>query len=90
MEASGLFHGQVSSVVPSLLQAPSRGFRPIGLFCSSCRLWGRCRRKYATQWGCGFQSSYFAGSQFTSAVDVVWGQTLRAEGAVAKKQASCT
>eukprot|EP00959_Pyramimonas_sp_CCMP1952_P113879 2381193-Pyramimonas_sp.AAC.1 len=90
MEASGRFPGQVSAVVLSLRQKPSGGVRPIGLFCSSYRLWGRRRRKYATQWERGFQRSYFSWLQFTSAVDVAWGQNLRAEGAVAKRQSGCT
>eukprot|EP00959_Pyramimonas_sp_CCMP1952_P092316 1932535-Pyramimonas_sp.AAC.1 len=81
MEASGLFPGQTSLVVLSLINKPSGG---------SHRLWGRCRRPYATQWGSRFQRSYFAGPQFSSAVDVVWRQTLRAERAVASKQSSCT
>eukprot|EP00959_Pyramimonas_sp_CCMP1952_P373568 7823655-Pyramimonas_sp.AAC.1 len=50
MESVGQLPRQISAVLIALLSKPSGGYRPIGVFCSWYRVWGRLRRPQALYW----------------------------------------
>eukprot|EP00959_Pyramimonas_sp_CCMP1952_P424022 8881631-Pyramimonas_sp.AAC.1 len=68
----------------------SGGWRPIGLFCSLYRWWGRCRRCFALEWELNHQRSFYAGQAFASASDAVWRQSFMGEAGIAQGQVSAT
>eukprot|EP00959_Pyramimonas_sp_CCMP1952_P293104 6130090-Pyramimonas_sp.AAC.1 len=63
----------------SLIGKQAGGFRPIGLFSSIYRLWGKGRRGYATRWEENNRRPFFAAGKFTSSTDVVWRQSVKGE-----------
>eukprot|EP00959_Pyramimonas_sp_CCMP1952_P248687 5198278-Pyramimonas_sp.AAC.1 len=69
----------LGSFWPSLTNKPSGGFRPIGVFPSWYRVWGRCRRGEALRWELAYKRDYWAAGAFRGAGDVVWRQAFRAE-----------
>eukprot|EP00959_Pyramimonas_sp_CCMP1952_P157277 3288947-Pyramimonas_sp.AAC.1 len=81
---------QLRAVIVAMLPKPSSGFRPIGVFPSLCRLWGKCRRGFAVQWGTANQRVFWAAGQYKSARDVVWRQTARSERSRNQSQHACT
>eukprot|EP00959_Pyramimonas_sp_CCMP1952_P146126 3059578-Pyramimonas_sp.AAC.1 len=77
----------------ALLPKPAGGWRPIGLFSSAYRLWGRMRRPYAVQWEARLNKSHLSAGAFTGAGDVVWKQAVRSEHATSredKKGVACS
>eukprot|EP00959_Pyramimonas_sp_CCMP1952_P386683 8104036-Pyramimonas_sp.AAC.1 len=90
MELCSTLPAQLQVVQLALLMKPSGGWRPIDLFCSINRLWGRCRRSYALQWELQYQRSFYAGQSFASASDVVWRQSFRALTSDSSGKASAT
>eukprot|EP00959_Pyramimonas_sp_CCMP1952_P419339 8783512-Pyramimonas_sp.AAC.1 len=56
------------------------GLRPIGIFTSTYRLWGKNRMEVAVEWEEAHSANFFSGSGFKSATDVAWRQAARAEG----------
>eukprot|EP00959_Pyramimonas_sp_CCMP1952_P029109 610349-Pyramimonas_sp.AAC.1 len=50
MEVSSLLPKQAAVTVMSLIGKQAGSFRPIGLFSSIYRLWGKGGRGYATRW----------------------------------------
>eukprot|EP00959_Pyramimonas_sp_CCMP1952_P116192 2428940-Pyramimonas_sp.AAC.1 len=51
MEATSILPNQVRTIVAPLLAKPAGGWRPIGLFSSCYRCWGKLRRPIAASWG---------------------------------------
>eukprot|EP00959_Pyramimonas_sp_CCMP1952_P455125 9471055-Pyramimonas_sp.AAC.1 len=90
MEVSSLAPVQVSAVLLSLLASATGGHRPIGVFCSIYRTWGKSRRKYAMCWEDRSFRACFAAAKLSSSTDVVWRQTVRAECEVARGRTSAT
>ena len=70
---------QIERVLVALLPKASGGFRPIGLFPSLYRLWGRVRRPMAARWEQSHSRDYFAAGQYAGATDVVWRQAVLSE-----------
>eukprot|EP00959_Pyramimonas_sp_CCMP1952_P289151 6047088-Pyramimonas_sp.AAC.1 len=62
------------------------GFRPIGVFPSPFRIWGRIRRPYAVAWEEANDRPYWAAGKHRSASDVVWRQSVTAERSAASGQ----
>ena len=62
-----------------MLSKPQGGFRPIGLFTSFYRVWGRCRRAQCRQWEATHQHEVNAYTRGHSAISAVWLITLQAE-----------
>eukprot|EP00959_Pyramimonas_sp_CCMP1952_P426493 8932865-Pyramimonas_sp.AAC.1 len=50
MESVGQLPDQISAVLLALPPKATGGYRPIGVFCSWHRVWGRCRRPRALHW----------------------------------------
>eukprot|EP00959_Pyramimonas_sp_CCMP1952_P283501 5926608-Pyramimonas_sp.AAC.1 len=50
IESLGVLPPQTSVALLALLPKPSGGYRPIGVFCSWRRAWGRLRRPMALHW----------------------------------------
>ena len=90
MEVSSLAPVQVSAVLLSLLAKATGGYRPIGVFFSIYRIWGKSRRRYAVEWEEGNSRAFFAAAKFSSSTDVVWRQTVRAESEVTRGRTSAT
>eukprot|EP00959_Pyramimonas_sp_CCMP1952_P221028 4621006-Pyramimonas_sp.AAC.1 len=67
-EMLSAFPTQLRVVLLDMLSKASGGFRPIGLFVATCRLWGRARRRLAEEWGAAWH--FFACGRFKSSSDV--------------------
>eukprot|EP00959_Pyramimonas_sp_CCMP1952_P297964 6233031-Pyramimonas_sp.AAC.1 len=63
MECVGDLPEQISAVLLALLPKPSGGYRPIGVFCSWYRVWGRCRRSHALAWEQQHPRRYWAAGE---------------------------
>ena len=72
---------QIRRLLVPLLDKPTGGFRPIGIFCSAYRLWARCRRSVLQSWEGANRRPYFAAAAGKSPVDAVWKHAVRAQGA---------
>eukprot|EP00959_Pyramimonas_sp_CCMP1952_P348372 7297529-Pyramimonas_sp.AAC.1 len=70
MESVGVLPRQVPAVLIALLSKPAGGFRPIGVFCSWHRVWGRLRRPHALDWERQRPRRYWAAGAFRGASDV--------------------
>eukprot|EP00959_Pyramimonas_sp_CCMP1952_P026256 551257-Pyramimonas_sp.AAC.1 len=90
MERSGLVPKHLQVILTALLAKPTGGFRPIGIFVSCYRLWGRCRRGFASAWEAENERDYLAGGSFASASYVVWRQAFRAEAARSAGESAAT
>jgi len=89
-ERSGILPTQLSAVMVALLAKEKGGFRPIGIFPSVYRLWGRARRPLAEAWEARFPRDYWAAGRHRGAMDCVWRQTFRSEAGVRKGDYSAT
>ncbi len=85
MESGGRVPSQIHLVTMPTLPKPSGGFRLIGIFPATYRLWARVRKPYAEAWETNNDRPFFAAAAGRGAVDVVWRQALRAEAAVASQ-----
>ena len=90
IEITGVLPETMRVLQLALLAKAAGGFRPIGLFSSGYRLWGRAPRNMASDWEAAHPRQYLAASAFNGASDVVWRQSLRSELGVRKKQAAAT
>eukprot|EP00959_Pyramimonas_sp_CCMP1952_P360031 7538584-Pyramimonas_sp.AAC.1 len=81
-EVLGELPGQLQWVLVALLRKVSGGYRPIGIFPMMYRITGKLRLHFAQDWIAKHDHSWFACGAGRSPVDVVWRQSLRAEGAV--------
>eukprot|EP00959_Pyramimonas_sp_CCMP1952_P332048 6952749-Pyramimonas_sp.AAC.1 len=54
MGRSAVIPMQISIITMALIAKPSSGFRPIGIFCSAFRLYGKLRRTLADKWEARF------------------------------------
>ncbi len=86
MEILGVVPWQIRLVLIMLLTKPQGGFRPIGLFASFYRLWGKARRQYAISWELAHERTYFASGKGRSASDAVWRQATKGELAKAENR----
>eukprot|EP00959_Pyramimonas_sp_CCMP1952_P410560 8603797-Pyramimonas_sp.AAC.1 len=71
-----------------MLTKPTGGYRPIGVFCAWCRVWGRLRRPRVLPWEQRRPRRYWVAGAFRGASDVVWGQSVRAEAGASRKEVS--
>ncbi len=83
-EALGSWPEQLSLVTMPALQKPGGGYRLIGMFTATYRVWACARRPIADGWEAAHDRPYFAAGSNRSAVDAVWRQSLRAEAATAE------
>eukprot|EP00959_Pyramimonas_sp_CCMP1952_P111842 2339374-Pyramimonas_sp.AAC.1 len=90
IEATGLLPYHLQVLQMALLAKPQGGFRPIGLFSSGYRLWGRARRKLASSWELANSRNYLAAAASNGASDVVWRQALRSELGVREGKAAAS
>ena len=90
MESTGIIPKQIRVLCVALLEKPTGGWRPIGIFAGYYRIWGRLRRPILQAWESTVQRPYLAASAFAGAADVVWRQALRSESAVCNSQVSCS
>ena len=81
-ERSGYPLGDLVDVV--FLDKPGGGERPIGLLCALCRVWARCRRKYARAWERHHSRDYFWASEDKSSEDAAHYQGVQVDLAKAK------
>ena len=79
LEVAGLAPSCVRRLLVFLLAKPTGGYRPIALFPSFYRAWGRCRRRIADCWEQEHPREYFAVSTGRSVTDGVWRAAVRAE-----------
>eukprot|EP00959_Pyramimonas_sp_CCMP1952_P462199 9482857-Pyramimonas_sp.AAC.1 len=70
MERSAVIPMQISIVIMALIAKPSSGFRPIGIFCSVFRVYGKLRRSLADEWEARFSREYLCAGPFEGAQDV--------------------
>eukprot|EP00959_Pyramimonas_sp_CCMP1952_P336702 7050451-Pyramimonas_sp.AAC.1 len=70
MESTTLVSSQARTLLAPLLEKPAGGWRPIGLFSSFYRLWGKLRRPHAARWEYGRSRSYLAAGKSAGAADV--------------------
>ena len=78
----------VSQLIVALLEKPTGGFRPIGLFSALYRVWMKARGDLCMQWELSHDLPCFAMGKQRSPVDCVWRQAIRAEASVAKQRAA--
>eukprot|EP00959_Pyramimonas_sp_CCMP1952_P113632 2375389-Pyramimonas_sp.AAC.1 len=71
MESVGVLPRQISAVLLALLSKATGGFRPIGVFCPWCRVWGRLRRPHAQDWERQHPRRHWATGAYRGAPDVV-------------------
>eukprot|EP00959_Pyramimonas_sp_CCMP1952_P338173 7081983-Pyramimonas_sp.AAC.1 len=79
IESLGVLPPQISVALLALLPKPSGGYRPIGVFCSWYRVWGRLRRPMALHWEQQHPRRYWAAGRHRGAADVVWRQSVQSE-----------
>ncbi len=87
-EALGSWPQQITLVAMPALPKPDGGYRFIGIFAASYRVWARARRPIADRWEVEHDRPFFAAGANRSAVDAVWRQSLRAEAATAETGAT--
>ena len=81
---------QVSQLTVVLLEKPTGGCRPIGLFSALYRVWVKARGDLCMQWGVSHDLPCFAMGKQRSPVDCVWRQAVRAEASLAKQRTAAT
>ena len=77
MEVCGHLPMQQSLVCVFLLDKPSGGTRPIGLFTAFYRVWSKARQGLAAQWASRNDRPFFAAGKNRSTIDPVWRQSVR-------------
>ncbi len=82
-ESLGSWPDQMSLVTMPALPKPGGGYRLIGIFAATYRIWARARRPLADEWESRNERAYFAAGSDRSPTDAVWRQALRAEAATA-------
>ena len=65
----------------ALIPKPAGGLRPIGLFASLYRIWGRVRRWHCEAWEAANRRRFFAAAKGNAAVSTVWRQGVANEAA---------
>ncbi len=84
-EALGAWPTQIALLTMPALPKPAGGYRLIGIFAATYRLWSRARRPIADRWEADNERPYLAAGTGRSAVDAVWRQSARAEAALAEE-----
>ena len=79
IESIGWLPPQLRLVLVLLIEKATGGLRPIGIFVSLYRLWGKARRPICDKWEAGNDRIYFAAGKGRSASDAVWRQAVKAE-----------
>ena len=74
-ELVGALPRQVRYILYMLIAKPGGGLRPIGLFCSSYRMWGRLRQPHAAEWEARQERGYLAASKGRTPTDRCGGRT---------------
>ena len=80
----GKWHSQVSQLVVAMLEKPSGGFRPIGIFPGIYRLWMKARGPLCAKWEAEHDLSCFAMGKQRGPTDVICRQSVRSEASVTK------
>ena len=78
-EREGKWPAQLDLVVIALLTKPGGGFRPIGLFPSIIRIWGKLRRPLVDEWERAHERNYFYAGKGCGAEVGAFKQASRAE-----------
>jgi len=76
LEITGHMPDQQRFVCIFLLDKPSGGTRPIGLFNAVYRIWSKARQGIAASWAAKFDRPYFAAGKNRSTLDPVWRQSV--------------
>ena len=82
-ESSGWIPSAMNMLTVVFIPKGAVGVRPIGLFTSSQRLWGKLRREVAERWERDHERGYWWGGSGRSVESCVWNQALNGEFAAA-------
>ena len=86
-EEAGALPAQAMQTFVCLIDKPTGGTRPIGLYQSVFRVWGKIRSVLIKEWESKYTNNLgFATDPGCSAIDVVWRHTLYGELAASSKQ----
>jgi len=77
MEVTGHLPSQQRFVAIFLLDKPSGGTRPIGLFTAAYRLWSKARQGQAAEWAARNDRAFFAAGKGRCTTDPAWRHSVR-------------
>jgi len=86
LEKSGHLPNQQRFVAIFLLDKPTGGTRPVGLFTAFYRLWAKARQEDAAAWAADHDMPFFAAGKGRSTTDPVWRQSVRNQTSKAQRE----